>query len=107
MSRYKFTRVFVNDADRRFFGTREQVEYRDSPDNSVHVVQLGDTLQTLAENYFKGFPQAANLWWIIAEYQPTPIADPTLSLPVGDVIIIPSPTIVADAEGKVRESEVD
>lgn len=59
-------------------------------DNVEHIVQSGDTLQSLAGQYFAPIPRACGLWWVIADFQPDPIHDPTVELEVGRVLIIPS-----------------
>lgn len=55
-----------------------------------HIVAQGDKFWQLAYRYFKPFPDAEHLWWVIAEFQPVPIRDLTLDLPVGGVLYIPS-----------------
>ncbi len=68
----------------------EPFRYRELPDTRQHVVREGDTLFTLAGRYFTGIPRAAGLWWVIADFQPEPIHDPTLVLTPGRVMYIPS-----------------
>jgi len=55
-----------------------------------HVVAQGDTLWGLAYRFFRPFPNAEHLWWVIAEFQPVPIRDLTLDLDVGRTLYIPS-----------------
>jgi hypothetical protein len=64
--------------------------YQDLSDNVTHVVQDGDTLFGLAGLYFDGLPRAAGLWWVIADFQPVPIDDPTIALTPGSTLFIPS-----------------
>ena len=64
--------------------------YRPFPDNRHHVVKSEDSLFTLAAKYFKGFERPNGLWWVIADFQPTPIHDPTLKLAEGRIVVIPS-----------------
>lgn len=61
-----------------------------------HVVAQGDRLWHLAYRYFAPFPNAEHLWWVIAEFQPQPIQDPTLDLAVGRVLYIPSTRVVQE-----------
>lgn len=67
---------------------------KDLPGTKKHTVVKGDTLNNLAYEYFKPIPNAEHLWWIIAEFQPTPILDPTIDLVDGTILYIPSPSVV-------------
>ena len=89
-SRYTFTTAVTTDDERVILYGEEPYRYRVFPDNREHVVRQGDTLFTLAHRYFTGIERPAGLWWIIADFQPDPIHDPTLTLTVGRVLIIPS-----------------
>lgn len=61
-----------------------------------HVVVEGENLQTIAYRYFRALPNAEHLWWIIADFQPTPIFDGTLDLEPGTVLYIPSLRVVQE-----------
>ena len=54
------------------------------PDDQLHTVTQGDTLRGLAARYFAPLGYAAELWWVLADYQPSdyggPIFDPTIAL---------------------------
>lgn len=90
LSRHRFS-VGTADADDAMFLTERPVYgYRELPDNRQHLVVEGDTLFTLAGRYFAGMPRPAGFWWAIADFQPTPVQDPTLTLRVGSVVVIPS-----------------
>ena len=98
-SRYRFTRIFIDDvtdpsSEKTFLGFRDPIRFVDDRENVIHVVRAGDTLQTLAEKQFKGFEEPATLFWVIAEFQPTPIAEPTLRLTPGSLLVLPSPNLV-------------
>jgi hypothetical protein len=60
------------------------------PDTRLHTVTEGETLYTIAGRYFRPRPRACGLWWIIADFQPDPILDPTLTLEPGRRLFIPS-----------------
>jgi hypothetical protein len=77
-----------------YLGDRAPIQFVDDPENSMYVVRGGDTLQSLADKFFPGSDNPAELWWILAEFQPTPIVDPTLRLEPGTVLVIPSPSMV-------------
>jgi nucleoid-associated protein YgaU len=98
-SRYRNTRLMLQStvAGERvvYYQSREAISYKSDSENQVYVVRAGDTLQTLALKFFSGFADASNLWWVIAEFQPEPIFDPTLRLEPGSLLIIPSVTMVS------------
>jgi hypothetical protein len=73
---------------------REPFRFRPFVDNIVHTVRDGETLWTLAALYFQGFVRPSGLWWIIADYQPDPIFDPTIRLTKGTTLFIPSMRVV-------------
>ena len=60
------------------------------PDDIVHEVEGRDTFFTLAARYYRGIERACGLWWVIADYQSPPIADPLLPLTPGTYLRIPS-----------------
>lgn len=68
----------------------EPYRFAEFPDTTEHVVREGDTLFTIAGHYYKSLPRGCGLWWVIADFQPDPIHDPTLELDVGRVLLIPS-----------------
>jgi hypothetical protein len=79
-------------------GAREQIQlterepflFRNYKDNREHLVKEGESLFNLAARYFDGIDNPAELWWIIADFQPDPILDPTIKLELGRTLIIPS-----------------
>lgn len=89
-SRYTFSTA-VRDAggDLVLYG-QEPYRYREFPDNREHLVREGDTLFSLAARYFVGIPRPDGLYWVISDFQPVPIHDPTLALDPGRILIIPS-----------------
>jgi nucleoid-associated protein YgaU len=101
-SRYKFCKVYTDADGTQYLDEREPVRFRDAPDNIYHTVRHGDTLWGLAHRYFQGIPKACRRWWIIAEFQPTPIINPTIALQPGTTIVLPSirfvNTVVYDEE---------
>lgn len=101
-SRHLFTSAQTKGTDRRLFlSDRTPFRYVDLPDNRVHTVREGDTLHRLAARYFAPLGRlplisAANLWWVIADFQPVPIHDPTVQLVRGEKVIIPSVRTVTE-----------
>lgn len=102
-SRYRQTLTFVDDrssdesdsAGVVFFGQRRPIRFQDDVDTVAHLVSEGDTLQMLANTHYQGFPDPSSLWWVIAEFQPIPILDPTRRLGPGKILMIPSATLVS------------
>lgn len=90
-SRHTFTTAFLEESGEELVLTdAEPFRFRNYPDNRTHVVVLEDTLFNLAARYFKGVKRPAGLWWIISDFQPDPIHDPTLALEPGTTLWIPS-----------------
>ncbi len=95
-SRFTFSAA-VLDADERLLLTdREPFRFRALPDNRQHIVREGDTLFSLAGRYFAPLPRPAGLWWVIADFQPDPIHDPTLALDIGRALLVPSVRTVGE-----------
>lgn len=88
---------------------REPYRFRELPDNRIHRAREGDTLYTLAARLFSNFERPAGLYWIIGDFQPTPVIDPTIRLRPGALIVIPSERVVREdifAEARRRESNI-
>lgn len=104
-SRFTFCTAILSD-DVLFMTEREPFRFRALPDNRHHIVKEGETLFSLAGHYFAPLPRPAGLWWIIADFQPEPIHDPTLTLDVGRVLVIPSHrTVTEDVFSEKRREE--
>jgi hypothetical protein len=95
-SRHMFSVAVLDEEERLFLTEREPFRFRPLPDNRQHVVKEGDTLFSLAGRYFSPLPRPAGLWWVIADFQPDPIHDPTLSLELGRNLVLPSLRVVTE-----------
>jgi len=95
-SRYSFCDALTDELGRMYLTDREPYGYASHPDSREHLIVLGDTLFSLAGQYFAPLPRACGYWWAIADFQPEPIVDPTLALTVGDTLIIPSLRLLTD-----------
>lgn len=108
-SRHTFaegTQLLVLNDERTFLTEREPFRFVQLADNRAHVVTRGNTLYSLAGRYFRGFFRPSGLWWIIADFQPQPIHDPTIQLTPGSVLFIPSRrTIDEEVFGEARRRE--
>ena len=105
-SRHTFTIGRADAQGRLYLSDRKRFLYRSLPDNIEHTVKQGDTLWTLAGRYFASLPRPAGLWWVIMDFQPDPIHDPTLELVPGTVLHIPSErTILEEIFSEKRRAE--
>jgi len=109
-SRHTFTLAIKDEAapDDTQLSERVPFGYRDLSDNVQYQVKEGDSLYSLAAKYFRGVTYPAQLWWVIADFQPEPIHDPTLKLPVGKTLVIPSMRALTElifSETRRAESE--
>lgn len=95
-SRHSFTLGVLDEQDRRFLSEREPYRFREHTDTRVHVVVQGDTLASLAGRYFAPLPRACGFWWVLADFQPDPIVDPTLELDLGRRIFVPILRVLTD-----------
>jgi hypothetical protein len=87
-SRYQLAYEVKSTDDRTYYGWREEFAFSDAEGIIPHVVAKGDTLFSLAAQYYSEEGDIA-LWWAIADFQPEPIIDPTIELTEGEVILIP------------------
>jgi nucleoid-associated protein YgaU len=108
-SRHTFAKGVLDDSERLFLTEREPFRYRPLSDTRTHVVKRGDTLWNLAARYFPSFNRPAGLWWVIADFQPDPVFDPTIVPSPGAILLIPSERVVAErifAESRRLEESV-
>jgi len=106
-SRYTFCFAVLDDNECLFLTDREPYRFRALHDNRQHVVKEGETLFSLAGRYFSPLPRPAGLWWVIADFQPDPIQDPTLVLDIGRVLVVPSlRTVTEEIFSEKRRQEV-
>ena len=95
-SRYTYAEASADESGALLLDDPEPFEFVQLDDTRQHVVQHGDTLYTLAGRYFAPLPRACGLWWILADFQPEKIVDPTIALDVGRVLYVPSLRTVQD-----------
>lgn len=106
-SRFTFSSGVLDDDERLFLTERDPFRFRALADNRQHVVKEGDTLFSLAGRYFASLPRPSGLWWIIADFQPDPIHDPTLALDIGRVVLVPSVrTVIEEVFSERRRTEL-
>ena len=89
-SRLEFTLGIRDDEGRLLLTDREPFRFRPLPDNRIHELKQGETLFTVAGRFFRPRLRAAGFWWVIADFQPDPVIDPTVPLEVGRRLFVPS-----------------
>ena len=95
-SRHSFTLGTRDEVGRLLLSDREPYGFRELIDTRRHTVVQGDSLWGLAGRYFAPLPRACGFWWVIADFQPDPIVDPTLTLEPGRVLFVPSVRVLTD-----------
>jgi hypothetical protein len=95
-SRFSFSMALEDEDGRLYLAGREPYRFAVHADTRVHRVMEGDTLFSLAGQYFEPLPRACGYWWAIADFQPDPILDPTLGLETGRLVYIPSLRVLTD-----------
>jgi nucleoid-associated protein YgaU len=94
-SRYSVAAQFTAADGRLVMADRTPFRFSDREDNIIHQVTIGDTWWGLAERYYNDISErACGLWWVICDYQPQPIVDPTRTVTPGSELVIPSPVTV-------------
>lgn len=95
-SRHAFTTGARDHAEKLYLTEREPYGFAQHPDTRVHIVVQGDSLFELAGRYFAPLPRACGFWWVIADFQPEPIVDPTIRLEPSRELLIPSLRVLTD-----------
>jgi hypothetical protein len=85
-SRLQFAEGVVDAAGCTWLTAVNPYRYVDFPDNEPYTVKDGETLGGLAFDHYGD----ANLYWVIMDFQPEPLHDPTIALEAGSVLILPS-----------------
>lgn len=89
-SRFRFCLGYTDDDENLYLSEREPYGYKPFADNEEYTVVVGDTLANIAGRRFIGLPNPGTLYWVIADFQPDPIHDPTIALIPGTKLILPS-----------------
>lgn len=89
-SRHTFCTAQADANGNLFLSEREPFVYQSLSDNILHTVAKGESLFTLAARYYAPLSRPAGLWWIIGDFQPDPIFDPTVALEENSLLVIPS-----------------
>lgn len=95
-SRYRYCTVLsaADSHETKYLDEREPFRFQDETDNRFYTAVDGDTWWGLCHKFFPSFPRKAGLWWLLCEFQPEPVIDPTLAIQPGTQIVIPSERLV-------------
>ncbi len=96
-SRYLSTEGVVDDNGYFHLTEREPFKYdANLPGTIRHRVGAGESIFTIAFKYYDPFPNAEHLWWVLCEFQPDPILDPTLDLAENRIIFVPTLRVIQE-----------
>ena len=93
-SRYRYCTVLDNGTGTKYLDEREPFRFSDESDNRFHMAKEGETWWGLAWRYFRSFRNPSLLWWLLCEYQPEPVIDPTIIIEAGTQVVIPSERVL-------------
>lgn len=95
-SRYRFSTLERDTAQRVFLGPRPHFGFRELADTIEYVCSEGDSLLAIAAATYRGTARAEQYWWAIADFQPEPIRDITIPLEAGRRLFIPSRRVLQE-----------
>lgn len=72
-----------------------RVFFDPSAENRIYKAQIGENIFSVAARHFRGYARPAALYWLLADYQPVPILDPTKDLDGMDIYIPPAEKVAA------------
>lgn len=106
-SRHRFCLTQTDEAGRLYLNDRVPFGYQDFSDNRTRICRGGERLFQVAGEMFRGLWRPTGLFWIIADFQPQPIHDPSLDLVPGTTLIVPSiRTVLEQIFNERRQFEV-
>lgn len=94
---YRHAAFFVRADGAMFFHVPERVGFEYDDDYVVHIANGSEYLWDLAVHYYSGVRGSpVDLWEAIAMFQPEPIQDPSVPLPQGKEVFIPSADFIEE-----------
>ena len=89
-SRHLFTQGHYDEDGSFYLSDRVVKGYEPHAGVTRYTVKTADTLWSIAALRYMDIGLPALLFWIIADFQPVPIVDPTIKLKEGTVLLLPS-----------------
>lgn len=89
-SRYAYCLQLEDAAGIKYLDEREPFAFREETDNRYYRTVDGDTWYGMAHTFFDGIPRACGLWWVLCDFQPERVIDPTLRIEPNTLIVVPS-----------------
>ncbi|NIO74655.1 MAG: hypothetical protein GTN69_01910 [Armatimonadetes bacterium] len=94
-SRFRNVPTLTDPDGRLVTAERVPFRYEDREDNHRITVSEGKSWEDLAERLYAHISErACGLRWILHDFQPTPIVDPTIPPRPGSVVFAPSDIVV-------------
>lgn len=86
---------------------REPFRFVNRSDTRRVMANGGDTWQSLAAQHLRSIDNAEELWWVLADFQPEPVIDPTEAIEAGTIIFVPNEEfILSEIFADARRDEV-
>lgn len=90
-SRYVNVEHLADTAGRIYTADRIPFRFTQRDDSILHIAQAGESWWGLAQKYyFEISDRPSGLWWVICDFQPQPVVDPTLIIQPGSEVVVPS-----------------
>ena len=94
-SRYAAAEIFIEADGRTSTGLPPPVYYVDRADTIVYRADVGDSWARIASRHYRGIHRRPeHLWWVLCNFQPQPVLDPTVPPQPGDLVHVPAPGFV-------------
>lgn len=90
LSRHILTTGLTDEDNKVFLADRVPFRFVELADNRKHTVKEGDSIFNIAGRYFAPLSRPAGFFWVVADFQPDPIIDPTLKLQNQRTLFVPS-----------------
>lgn len=91
-SRYSYC-LGIKRSGKLWLSSMTPFRYREYSDTRIHQTVENETLDQIAERYYGD--DGWKWWWVIAQFQPNPIVDPTVAFDAGVTIYVPSMKIIS------------
>lgn len=110
LSTYRFCEARIDDDADGVQVMTEPVPFTfvERPDTIEHVVDEGDTWESIASTYYQGLSSYPQLWRIVAEFQPAIPPDATIPPTPGTIVFVPSErTVLEEIFSEARRADYE